>query len=195
MEKDCWVNIEIGDKVAYSEAYVFYYKKLYNYGRKFTNDLHLIEDAIDEVFIMIWTHRQNISKIKSPQSYIFSSFRNQVFKSLKEHRTQQLDKVVDKPEIEFFIDNILIKKETDANLQHRIQAALQQLTNRQKEAIFLRFYEGLTYNEVAEIMNISIKATYKIVARALQGLKEILSMSNFLLMFTIKHMAAAKDFY
>lgn len=174
MKKDYWENIEIGDKEAYSEAYLFYYKKLYNYGRKFTNDNHLIEDAVDEVFLMIWVNRQNIGKIKSPQSYIFSCFRNKIFRNFKEHKSQQLGEAINMSNLEFSVDNNFIKKEADSNLQRRIQKALQQLTLKQKEAIFLRFYEELSYAEIASIMNISIKSTYKLIARALKGLKDIL---------------------
>ncbi|MEJ7830747.1 MAG: sigma factor-like helix-turn-helix DNA-binding protein, partial [Segetibacter sp.] len=50
--------------------------------------------------------------------------------------------------------------------------ALKALTPHQREAIFLRFYQTLSYEEVAETLNISVKATYKIIARSLSALKE-----------------------
>lgn len=182
MEKECWTNIGSGDKKAYSEVYVFYYKKLYNYGRKFTDDIAMIEDSIDEVFIMIWNIRQNLYKISSPQSYIFSSFRNNMFKKIKTLKKTQFYEIIPDVEIEFSTDIIIIKKETDVALQHQLKKALQQLTSRQREAVFLRFYEELSYIEIAGIMNISVKASYKIMARALHELKEILSIPMFLLL-------------
>ena len=177
MEKEYWTNIETGDIKAYSEVYIFYYKKLYNYGRKFTQDTTLIEDAIDEVFIMVWTNRQKLSTIRSPHSYIFSSFRNNIFKKLRAAKTIHDLELRGENDIEFSIDAIIINREVDAARKLKIEKALSEITTRQKEAIFLRFYEGLSYEEVAGIMNISIKATYKIMARALKDLRNILGIS------------------
>ena len=182
MEKEHWANIETGDIKAYSEVYVFYYKKLYNYGRKFTQDITIIEDAINEVFIMIWTNRQKLSAINSPSSYIFSSFRNNIFKNLKAVKTIRSLESAGENEIEFSIDSILINREVDAARKLSIEKALSRITPRQKEAIFLRFYEGLSYEEIAGIMNISIKATYKIMARALKDLRNILDISSLTLL-------------
>ena len=78
MDNNIWANIETGNKEAYSEAYIFYYKKLMNYGKKITNDTAMIEDTIDEVFIMIWTKREKLHTILSPPSYIFSSYQFKV---------------------------------------------------------------------------------------------------------------------
>ncbi len=188
MDKNVWANIEIGNKEAYSEAYIFYYKKLYNYGKKITNDTALIGDVIDEVFIMIWTNRENLHTIISPQAYIFSSFRNNITKKIRSSKRIQFSEAEQETEVQFSIDSIIIQKETETALKASIDNALQQLTDRQREAIFLRFYEGLSYVEIAGIMNISVKATYKIMARALSELKDILSVPVLLLLTMLKEL-------
>ncbi len=174
-EKERWNYIEQGDIAAYSETYVFYYKKLYNYGRKFTDNTALIEDAIQEVFVMLWKDREKLADIYSPHSYIFYSFRNYIFKEKR-----KLQKVAfQREEQEFAIDNVIINKEATAEINKRLQKALTSLTPRQREAIFLRFYEALSFEEVAQVMNISVKATYKLMARSLLKLKEILDIPLF----------------
>jgi RNA polymerase sigma factor (sigma-70 family) len=178
LEKEHWQNIETGDQNAYSEVYIFYYKRLYNYGRKFTPDTAMIEDAINDVFIMVWKNRQRLSAINSPQSYLFSSFRNSLFKKLALQQKKFAHSISGEPEeIEFSIESIIIERETDDHLRERIEKALTTLTSRQREAIFLRFYEGVSYAEIATIMNVSVKASYKIMARALAELKDALGIS------------------
>ena len=173
-----WKNIETGDQNAYSEVYIFYYKRLYNYGRKFTPDTAMIEDAINDVFTMVWKNRQRLSAIKSPQSYLFSSFRHSLFKKLALQQKKFAHPISGEPEeIEFSIESIIIERETDDHLRERIEKALTTLTSRQREAIFLRFYEGVPYAEIATIMNVSVKASYKIMARALAELKDALGIS------------------
>ena len=91
-------------------------------------------------------------------------------------------------EVQFSIDSILIQKETAIALKLQLEKGLHQLTERQREAIFLRFYEGLSYLEISRIMDISVKATYKIMARALSGLKDILSVPLILLVVMLKEL-------
>lgn len=178
MEKERWKNIEHGDIAAYSEAYVFYYNKLYNYGRKFTDNTALIEDAVQCVFIMLWNDRQKLAAVHSPASYIFCSFRNFIL-----HEKKKVQKI-DSPENElvFAVEDAIVIRETNVELNKRLQKALGDLTSRQREAIFLRFYEGLSYEEVSQVIGISVKATYKLVARALLSLKELMNMSMVLVL-------------
>ena len=82
----------------------------------------------------------------------------------------------------------MIKKELDNELRIRLKTALASLTDRQREAIFLKFYEGLSYEEVSAIMNISTKATYKIMARALGMLKENFGLSGSVLFLFLSRM-------
>jgi RNA polymerase sigma factor (sigma-70 family) len=182
LETERWNHIGQGNIEAYSETYIFYYKKLFNYGRKFTDDTALIEDGIQVVFVMIWNNREKFVDISSPHSYIFYSFRNYIFKEKK----KQQKVVFQNKEPEFSIDNILIDKETTADLNKRLQVALISLTSRQREAIFLRFYEALSFEEVAQIMNISVKATYKLITRSLLKLKELLNIPMILLLALLK---------
>jgi DNA-directed RNA polymerase specialized sigma24 family protein len=74
----------------YEELYKYYFKKFFNYGRKFTHDVYLIEDTIQEVFLDIWNKRDRSIEIASPNSYYFSSFRYILIKKLKQG-TQTLE--------------------------------------------------------------------------------------------------------
>ena len=79
-----------------------------------------------------------------------------------------------------------LASDIDTDVQQRLQAALDKLTARQREAIFLRFYEGLSYEEVAAVLKITVKATYKIMARSLTALKETLTLSLAALLFLLR---------
>lgn len=182
IERSHWENIEVGDTHAYSEVFLFYYKKLYNYGRKFTEDTSMIEDTIEDVFSMVWKDRQKLSAISSHKSYLFSSFRNNIFKKLKVQRKTRFYSVYEGEEVEFSVESIIISKETDSTLKIQIEKAISNLTTRQREGIFLRFYEGLSYQEIAVIMKISVKGTYKLLARALMELKEVLGIPIIVLL-------------
>jgi RNA polymerase sigma factor (sigma-70 family) len=185
MDKQTWQHIIDGDTEAYTSIYTSYFRKLFNYGRKFTVDETLIEDCIQEMFLDIWNKKEKMLEVESYNSYFYSSFRFILFKKIKSSgRIVQSNEFEDEPV--FSSEYILIQKESDRAVQQSLQAALSELTPRQREAIFLRFYEGLTYEEVAAILDISVKATYKIMARSLLSLKEKMMLPLMVVMLLIR---------
>jgi RNA polymerase sigma factor (sigma-70 family) len=185
IEKQVWLRIAEGDQDAYAGVYRFYYKRFYNYGRKFSSDEALIEDAVQETLLTIWHKRHTLPSIEYTDTYFYTSFRYTILGKLK-HQQRLAAEGSAEEEPEFAADQILVAKETEAALKGQLQKALATLTTRQREAIFLRFYEGLSYEEVASVLNITTKATYKIMARALLQLKENLILSSGLVLVLLQ---------
>jgi len=176
LETNIWTLISSGDQDAYARLYVYYYKRLYNYGRKFTDDPVALEDTLQEALLTVWTGRERLPQVDKPHTYLISTFRYILFKKLRRDQRVVRLTAVEAGEPEFGIDQLLIRRDIESALRQRLEQALKTLTSRQREAIFLRFYEGLSYEEVAAIMGISVKATYKIMSRSLLQLKETLSL-------------------
>ncbi len=168
---DLWLKISKGDKEVYAIAYRDLFSRFYNHGRKFTRDTLLIEDSAQEALILLWERREKLSEIKSIETYYYSVYRNNLFAAIR--KQQSLTGEDELPETpEFSIESVIIDAEGKTLRSAELEAALKLLTSRQLEAIFLRFYEGFSYEEVAGMLDITVKATYKIVARALAQLKE-----------------------
>ncbi|MNY66103.1 RNA polymerase sigma factor [compost metagenome] len=73
-------------------------------------------------------------------------------------------------------------------LRKKIGQALQKLTDRQREVIYLRYYEEFSYPEIAEIMGLTLKGTYKLMGRAIETLRSQESIGNIILfLITQKH--------
>ena len=168
----------------YRNLYTRFYKKLYNYGHKFTADATLIEDSIQDIFLAYWKRKDTHLAPDAISSYLFSAFRYSLFKKIiRERRLTSL--MVGEEEPDFSIDHFIIHRETTQQVQQQVQAALGQLTGRQREALFLRFYEALSYEEIAVVMNISVKASYKLMARSLLQLKNGLSLPVWLFLWEL----------
>lgn len=182
-----WDNVAEGDQDSYAELFRIYYKKLFNYGKKFTEDETLIEDIAQETFVIVWQKRTQLKEIEFPVTYMYSVFRNTLFVRLKTNQ-RFVSGTELQTEPEFGVDQLIIRKETDEATAQKLQQALNALTSRQREAIFLRFYEGLPYEEVAQMLGITTKATYKIMARALDELRQQLQISSGMLLFLIAEM-------
>lgn len=183
-ESHLWEAFIAGDKEAYADLYRIFHPRLFNYGHKFTLDTEQVEDCIQEIFIHFWMNRNKLSDVNTLRSYLYVSFRYRLLKAL-----QKVDKRMNAFfeegkydfELEVSIEQVLIDKEQLYEQHINLNKAVKKLTERQKEAIFFLFYENLSYKEVAHILTISTKATYKLVARALGDLRHIYKQTTVFL--------------
>lgn len=166
-----WEACKEGDKNAYAHIYKLYYPGLFNYGCKFTSDAALIEDSIQEIFVRFWTNREKLAAVRELRSYLFVSFRHYLLKLLSQYKKLQENVTSAEEdyafELEISAEQQRVNAEELQQQMHVLTNAMRRLTPRQKEAVFFRFYENMSYEEIAGILNISVKATYKLVARAI----------------------------
>ncbi len=168
-----WNAFKKGDWEAYTSLYHVYYRLLSNYGYKFTKDIDLIEDAIHDLFITLWTNRDNLGNPISVKNYLYKSIRNILFRKIKSaSRFSNLHEDDESIPFEVSYDQQLILNEDEARVQQIIKDVLHQLPARQQEIIFLRFYDGLSYEEIADIMCIHVSSAYKLLYKALDNLQQ-----------------------
>jgi RNA polymerase sigma factor (sigma-70 family) len=175
IEPRIWEACKAGNKNAYSIIYTAWYGRLFNYGRKFTSDEQLIEDSIQEIFTRFWFQRQKLKSVNELQGYLLVSFRNQLLKAIQHARSTKYSGTElngENFELEVSIDQVMINADHMYEQKVNLKQALEKLTAHQKEAIFLKFYGDLSYEEIAQVFGISTKATYKLVARAIAELRE-----------------------
>lgn len=137
-------------------------------------DISLTEDSIQDLFIKLIRTRQNLSQTTSIKYYLFRAFRSIVLDKLK---TKNKTALIDEAGKSLFVLDLspekkMIVQEDTLALQQKLSAALDALTPRQREAIFLRYIEGFSYEQVAAMMDLTAKGTYKLMARAIEALKE-----------------------
>lgn len=185
-----WHALKNDDGQALERLYHLYANTLYNYGAKFSADQDLIKECIQSLFVTLWTRRGYLGQPKNVKNYLFKAFRLSISK-----KTKLLQQYESYEEVEHYhfqatinIEEELIIGEDHVALQQRIQASLEQLSARQREVIFLKFYEGLSYQEIAEVMGISVKGSYKIMARAIDKLREQMDNKDFPLLLLLLSM-------
>jgi RNA polymerase sigma factor (sigma-70 family) len=174
-EKKLWEAFKGGDKAALSAIYKKYIVDLYNYGARITADKDILEDSIQELFFKLWKQRASLTKVSSIKFYLYRGLKNNILDTIKKRGKLQPD---NKLPDDFFFDIIppreeeIIGKEGQIYQQKEMQLAIQQhLTPRQKEAITLMYYDNLSYDEIAVLLSMSTKATYKLIYRALDVLR------------------------
>lgn len=162
----------------YTSVFKFHFDTLYNYGKKITNDSELVKDCIQELFFRIWKNKVDLTSISYIKSYLLKGLRRQILNVL-ELKYNNLDKIAleDHFLIEFSHEDYIIHLQDGEGLRNKVISALNQLTKKQREAIYLRYFEELEYSEIAEVMNINLQSVKNNVHRGLTALRDIISIS------------------
>jgi len=174
-----WRSFVQDDWNAYSRLYDCYFGLLNNYGYKFTRDKELIADAVHDLFVRLWTTRERLSIPVSVKNYLFKSMRNILLRKMKrEEKFTDIDGKEYPLSFSVSYGGETIKRMEDRELQAKVRAFIDTLPPRQQEIIYLRFYEGLSYEEIADIMSLSINSAYKLLYKALAKLQNTLGPSS-----------------
>ena len=158
---------------AYTKLYNQHFKLLTNYGHKFTRDLDFIEDAVQDLFIKLWTNRASLSTPISVKNYLYKALRSILFRKMQVRARFTEIQDGDPLPFEVSFDQAVIATEEEQELRIKIKSAISTLPARQQEIVYLRFYEGLDYEEIADIMEITVASTYKLLYKALNNIEAI----------------------
>jgi len=170
-----WMQrLQEGNADALASLMRMYYDGLYSYASRFTKDDALIKDCIQEVFISLWQRRQTVGVILSPKFYFLRAIKNKVLKSLDSARrkigNQTLPEEYDFSH-EFSIEKIIIAKQVSEQNATRLKSILALLSKREKEVIYLKYYQYLDNGQIADLMNISRQSVYNLLHDAIRKLK------------------------
>lgn len=182
-------QIRSGDYAAFTHLYNKYARPLTQYGLKFNVGLPAIEDCLHDVFTWIWTHRQKLEVRHSIKSYLFKAVRTSLLHTLEKtnkfRALEQEDGNGYDFDLELSPESLALQNESLRLMRLQIESLLSRLTAKQKEVIYLRYYEGLCFEDIARNMNLSVKACYKIMGRAIATLRESIPNSWALLLILL----------
>lgn len=152
-----------------------YYDDLYNYGARFKNDDGLIKDCIQEVFISLWQRRETAASILSPKFYFLRAIKNKILKSL--HKASRSGIVEFQGEYdfshEFSIERVIIEKQVSEEKAAKLRKTLAMLSKRQKEIIYLKYYQRLDQGQIAELMSLNRQSVYNLLHEAINKLRSL----------------------
>lgn len=178
-----WSRFKVGDKHAFNQLIRLRYRALFAYATRFTNDRELIQDCLQELMLELWHRRVNIVETSYVTLYLMKALRNNLLRLLRKER--QREAVCD----EWYVlsecltdgqttESEQILTERRRECQHQLQQALKQLPSRQREAVMLKFYEGLSNEAIAEMMAVERQTVANFLYRGLGNLKANLTIQQ-----------------
>ena len=182
-----WNQLRSGDEEAFSSLFEHYYSTLVNYGKTLMTGEDRVKDCVQDVFVDIWSYRHKLNEAIVVKAYLLSSVRKRIARL--HHREHIFSNIKHIDSLEFLFDfsneDRLIADETTAKKVEQLNKSINQLSDRQKEAIYLRYHQGITVEQVAEVLNLNYQSTKNLLHRAILQLRKDFPISVLFLLLNI----------
>jgi RNA polymerase sigma factor (sigma-70 family) len=130
-----------------------------------------VKDCIHDLFITIWKNRDNLSQPNSVKAYLLSAIQRKLKRQTIRLRSRQHDiDGLTTPLLTGCKEDEMIEDQLELEQKHIVNKALNALTKREREAIYLKFYSNLSYKEVAEVMAIRVDSIYNLISKSIETL-------------------------
>ncbi|AEL25008.1 RNA polymerase sigma factor [Cyclobacterium marinum] len=177
---ELWGLIQSADQEAFAYIFTTNSDDIFKYGQKFTTDCELIEDVIQDIFVRLWELKNTLVIHSSIRFYLFSTFRRELVRRLKINQKHQLlEDYHSSVTWEDSFQEILIENQITQESSMRISSALDNLSTRQKEAIYLKYMQDMSYEEISSLMGIKVPSLYNLVLKGLKSMKQFLTSSDY----------------
>jgi RNA polymerase sigma factor (sigma-70 family) len=171
-----WKAFKAGNSSAFILIYEKYFDALFSYGIRIHCDEELVKDAIQDIFLHLKSKSQSLGDTDHIKFYLFKCLKRRILKELK-NWTDLKDESGEQRnfEVTFSHEQNLIDKQFDLEKSKKINDAIKSLSPRKREAIYYIYFEGLSYQQVSELMELSdSKSARDLVYKALKCLRNSL---------------------
>lgn len=179
MNQDFWDLIKKGNESAFSQLYNEYSEMLYGYGMKICGNEELVTESIQGLFVYIFEKRERLSRPDSIKAYLCSSLKRILIKesakafSNRNLSMEELNEHKYDFKLTLDIESSLIKVEQEQRYLQKLQKALDSLSPRQREVIYLRYYKSCSNDDVAEILGLDNQIVRNLAYHAIKRMREI----------------------
>ena len=161
------------DREALSMIYFDHYDLLLNFGLKHTSDQQIIEDSIQNTFGYFLKVRKKLALVNNVPGYLFMSFRRQLFLDLKKHKKSLFTEKLTENHFDYFSnpEQDLSDQEDENQLRRVVKECIGKLPAKQQEIIYLRYECDLAYEDISDMLDITVESCHKSVYRSIKSIR------------------------
>ena len=170
-------RIALGDTAALEELVEIHQHAVTGTVVKMLGNVADAEDVAQQVFVRVWRSAARYQPSAKFTTWLFTITRNLVFNEIRRRQRKPVVSLEEREEEHFAVTSIDGEMKPDesalhAELEVAVEAAIQRLPEKQRLAVVLRRYQELPYEEIGEILGLSLPAVKSVLFRARAQLKE-----------------------
>ncbi|POY35101.1 RNA polymerase subunit sigma-70 [Solitalea longa] len=159
------------DEAMFKELFDLYASRIYKFGNSYLKSSLDAEELVQDVFVRVWNKRQELDLSKNIQSYIFKIAVNLIYDQLRKRKLEKMH-----AELSVFQqteeDDSTWNKLALNDLQSQLNTLVAQMPEQRRQVFTMSRFDGLSYDEIAQQLNISKRTVENQVYRAMAFLKE-----------------------
>lgn len=173
---ELWKHITQGDKAAFEGLYRRYYSPLLAYALRMKFDECTIKDCIQDLFVKIYQNRYQLPILSYVKPYLYRSLTNLLFDKAKSIRnnTVTLDELAELTVEDAGLMALFDKNDDERSQSIRLKNGLNQLPVKQKNALYFRFIQEFSWEEMAQMFGMSEHSCMNLVGRAICHLRKLM---------------------
>ncbi len=171
-DSEIWKAFREGDKTAFERLLYRYYRPLFDYGLKFQKDPDILRDDLHDLMLSLWERRAFLNDTGNLKLYLFAALRHQIFRGKQSAGLlTAMSEELDAASAEQAIEAEMIQAESARTQSVQISHVMQKLSGRQQEVLHLKFFEGLSNEQIAGLLGISRPGVANLLYSALRAFK------------------------
>ena len=170
-----WRRFLTGDSDAFDTLMSTHYRSLFQYGSKFSRDREFVKDSIQDLFLKLWEKRENLDSDAQVKPYMMASLRRLMHRSITSKSwvgNEPLEDTEASFEIEFSVEHKYIENESISVRTEQLRHYLDELPKRQKEVVYLKYFQEMDRNQISEVMDITPQTVSNLLQIAIKQLKK-----------------------
>lgn len=179
-DQQLWQQFQAGEEEAFPILFLRYHPLLFRYGLSLSQDSELAEECIQNLLCYLYEKRTQLTNVNHIKGYLFASFRRRVLRALKdEGRYQPLENMVEATiGTQATEEENIIEREESGLRRHKLSELLDSLPSRQREVIFLKYFDGLDTEEITQVMGISHQGVLNVLYKAHKNMRKLVRHSG-----------------
>lgn len=173
--QDAWSNFKGGDFASLGILFETYYQELFYYGIKIVAMPELVKDTIQDLFADVWERRNTMVSVDNFKAYLIISLRNELVRRINRIRKEALSESIATLQFSFSPEDFLISTEQNSEHSRLLSISMDGLTDRQREVILLRFFHGLEFHEISQVLEMNVQSVRNLLFRALDKIRKDMS--------------------
>lgn len=162
------IDKEILNAQEFEQAFDLYYTLVRNFLYYKCSNAELAEDVAQDAFVKVWETREKIDK-SSLKAYIYTIANNLLINQLKREQLKFKFLNLQTETKEKVTPEFLMEME---EFDQKLQRTLAKIPDGAREVFLMNRIDGMKYHEIAEVLNLSMKAVEKRMSKALAILRE-----------------------
>lgn len=176
--QEAWRNFKGGDLTALGILFETHYQELFYYGIKIVAMPELVKDTIQDLFTDVWERRSKMASVENFKAYLLISLRRELVRQINRTRKETSAYPLATLQFSFSAEDFLISDEENRKHSKLLSKSMEGLTERQREVILLRFFHGLEFSEISQVLEMNTQSVRNLLFRALENIRKDMTVQG-----------------